>query len=994
MNIDPLNNFPVVLYDPKQGRNIPETFVRSGLDEYANYDLFGDDVEITGGFMEPSGHGNKNGQAYVIFENDPNTIVAYPETLIPTGDPKGEDIYANDNYNVGIDYTVNTSDELTKAWYSGEVIKTGLEGSYGNRVHVKTDVIYEFQGKEYDVYTAYAHLNSINVKVGDKVNQGDNLGEMGGTGSGGVTSYDPHVDLQTWIQLDDGRKVNLSPNLIQKQLAERFCKQYGPPTLGVIARQNSLPPGVLESWSGGCTPPPPPYAQDTEDGFEDTEQSGSPLVLDLDGDGIELTAVGKTNVFFDVDGDGFRESSGWVQSDDGLLILDRNNDGYINDNCELFGNNENFKNGFESLAALDTNSDQVIDAADADFSKLQIWRDLDSDGRSDTNELFSLNELEIKNINLNYRYVNSTNAGNQIREVSSYQLTDGTTREIVDAWFTLDQLNSYYDHNSTYNDPVLITEQILNLPNLKGYGNLPDLRIAMGQDAELVALVQSFKDTVARGDITGSRDLILPILYRWAGVDDLDPTSRGAYLDARNLTFLEKFIGRNWANSSDDNLRNPARLQGPNVEAVFEQLIPELEIRLLVQALDSPVDYNTVTESYVFNGSITEAGNQFQQLIAQSRTTPSQKTEFQAISLAQYIRQEEVYSEWILGDIDDQKLTGSASAEELYGFIGNDTLDAGEGNDTLYGGEGDDTLSAGNGINILYAQNGNDSLISGTGEDTLYGDEGDDILKGGRGNDVYYGGDGNDLIEDIRRNYVWYSSYTSDSDTVDGGRGNDTLKAGGGDDVYIFNLGYGNDVISDYSFRGLAYRIDPVASGGTNDTLVFGSDITRNNLTWNFDGQDLTFTFANSPNDSLTIENYYNPFYRIENIQVEGIQLTLGEIIGSQIWRDVSATNSLSWLESAISYQGLAGDDRITTGNYDDQLWGNYGDDVINSGAGNDTLFGNVGNDNLSSEDGDDTVDGGEGDDTLSAGNGINYLVAGDGNDSLISGTGEDILYL
>jgi len=58
MNNDPLNNFPVVFYDPQQGKNIPKTFVRSVLDEYADYNLFGDNIEITGGFMEPSGHGN------------------------------------------------------------------------------------------------------------------------------------------------------------------------------------------------------------------------------------------------------------------------------------------------------------------------------------------------------------------------------------------------------------------------------------------------------------------------------------------------------------------------------------------------------------------------------------------------------------------------------------------------------------------------------------------------------------------------------------------------------------------------------------------------------------------------------------------------------------------------------------------------------------------------------------------------------------------------
>ena len=60
MDTNPLNNFPVVLYDPKQGRNIPETFVLSENDEYINYEVFGVKTEITGGFMEPSGHSYKN----------------------------------------------------------------------------------------------------------------------------------------------------------------------------------------------------------------------------------------------------------------------------------------------------------------------------------------------------------------------------------------------------------------------------------------------------------------------------------------------------------------------------------------------------------------------------------------------------------------------------------------------------------------------------------------------------------------------------------------------------------------------------------------------------------------------------------------------------------------------------------------------------------------------------------------------------------------------
>ena len=88
--------------------------------------------------------------------------------------------------------------------------------------------------------------------------------------------------------------------------------------------------------------------------FANAESITSPLVLDLDGDGVE-TISSEQGVYFDHAGDGFAEKTGWVSPDDGLLAIDLNNDGKIDNGTELFGNNtrlsngENAANGFEAL---------------------------------------------------------------------------------------------------------------------------------------------------------------------------------------------------------------------------------------------------------------------------------------------------------------------------------------------------------------------------------------------------------------------------------------------------------------------------------------------------------------------------------------------------------------------------------------------------------------------------------------------------------------------
>ena len=66
-----------------------------------------------------------------------------------------------------------------------------------------------------------------------------------------------------------------------------------------------------------------PYKGDAKFLFEC--MATSPLILDLNGDGVEADGFG----FFDHGGDGWAELSRWADEDDGTLVWDRNNDGII-----------------------------------------------------------------------------------------------------------------------------------------------------------------------------------------------------------------------------------------------------------------------------------------------------------------------------------------------------------------------------------------------------------------------------------------------------------------------------------------------------------------------------------------------------------------------------------------------------------------------------------------------------------------------------------------
>jgi hypothetical protein len=169
----------------------------------------------------------------------------------------------------------------------------------------------------------------------------------------------------------------------------------------------------------------------------------SPIVLDLDGNGIQ-TLSQADGVNFDLNNDGNIDKAGWVAGGDGLLARDISGDGVINNGGELFGegtvmpDGSKAKDGYQALAALDSNLDGLIDARDAAFGSLKVWTDANGNGITDARELKSLDSLGIKAIALDAVKTNVVDNGNLIGLMGSYTKADGSVHTAADVWFSVD----------------------------------------------------------------------------------------------------------------------------------------------------------------------------------------------------------------------------------------------------------------------------------------------------------------------------------------------------------------------------------------------------------------------------------------------------------------------------------------------------------------------------------------------------------------------------
>jgi hypothetical protein len=214
---------------------------------------------------------------------------------------------------------------------------------------------------------------------------------------------------------------------------------------GAIKHQNDTTHCSVQSSSVTPTPTPTPLPECSQEQWDNCFlnancydlypypgcgqkifHSNDPVLIDVSGDGFALTSAAN-GVRFDLDADGYVELCAWTNSpDDAFLVLDRNNNGTIDDGIELFGDttpqipSEN-PNGFLALAEFDKletggNGDGLITRADSIFSSLRLWQDSNHNGVSEPAELHTMRELGLKSLDLDYKLSKRTDQyGNQFR---------------------------------------------------------------------------------------------------------------------------------------------------------------------------------------------------------------------------------------------------------------------------------------------------------------------------------------------------------------------------------------------------------------------------------------------------------------------------------------------------------------------------------------------------------------------------------------------------
>lgn len=667
-----------------------------------------------------------------------------------------------------------------------------------------------------------------------------------------------------------------------------------------------------------------------------------PLIFDLDGDGIKTTGLDQSRTYFDLDSNGFAERTAWVDASDGLLVLDRNNDGQIASGQELFGDQTLLANGvraasgFEALKEFDSNRDGRIDTKDEVYSKLKIWRDLNSDGISQAEELKGLSDYNIASISLSSTSSNASDVMNNIqRRVGSFIKTDGSGGVIGEYLLNRNTLESH----DLLDGKITVSEDILALPDLPGAGNVSSLRVAMAKDTS-GRLKKLVSDLVNADDTINRNQLFTEAVYKWTGADTVDPKSRGNFIDARRLAVLEKFMGTDFAGSNGANPNeNAAPLLNKAYRKLMNRLYASIAGNTFLKELVNKVEYAATVES----GLVVDLSKIRAEIDKKMAVNPAAGRQM----LDDFLRV--AYG------------SGLEDSESLKDFCAH------------YATESSETAK------IVYAVD-RDAIIGSEKADSLYATAADTLLYGGVGNDTLSGSQGNDILI--------------------GGQGDDVLYGSTGDDIYVFSKGDGVDYISDSGgidtiqfckdIRPDDVSIKRVAQGDHYNLELAIKDSADRIVVDDYFGHYYYSRFSETPQKKID-----------KVVFADGTIWTQDTIY--QRMHNITGTNDRDEIYAYdggdVVYHGLAGNDTLHGGKGNDKLYGDDGDDVlagrdgddlIDGGTGNDCILGDAGNDVLIGGEGNDEIRGGTGSDTyiFNRGDGVDIIEETDGFDKICLGEG------
>lgn len=769
---------------------------------------------------------------------------------------------------------------------------------------------------------------------------------------------------------------------------------------------------------------------------DNPEADGSPIVIDLNNDGINTLSLDYTRNF-DLDNNGFAEATGWIQKDDALLAYDRNGNGKIDNGGELFGNytlSDNYyshtsgnTNGFNALKEFDTNNDGIIDKNDKDFDKLLLWQDKNSNAVTDEGELIKLSD-KVKSINLNYKEISTSNNGNSIRQTSTATLNDDTKVKADDVWFkvSLNKTKEIIDQGK-------IPLETQALPQVIASGNLNSLRVAASKNETLATMINLYL-MLSPED---RKKHIDELIYEWAGVSEVTQDSRGIYIDAKNLVLYEKLTGKpffqiRWGANPGPNASNRVN---DKINTFKRYVYASIELQTTYSDLNLDMEQMSLGEngnlSYKFNAlnfklmQLYKDGkhNEIIKLISIVRDASAYKLIFQEnlrANLLNFCGNDDKLLSLCL----DTYINGTNSDDVINGNSEGNFINGGKGNDTLYGGYGNDTYG----------------FARGDGDDTVYDMAGEDKIKFKEGivpNDVSFTRELDKLIISIKSNTEANSDsitiqnffsvnpeignntvrtitfadgtvydfnkileltplsstdkddklyLTDGNDTFDAGFGNDEIWGGNGDD--IINGGEGDDTL--YGNDGN----DTLIGGKGNDTLNggYGDD------TYIFNKGDGVDTIVNwSGNDTIKFNDFSSGDISLKQ-EFKDIIITSKVSNDKIIVKDfydyngkvISSVKKIIFKDNSVwDYQTIINNSSIKATEESDKFYLGDKDDIFDALGGNDEIYGQYGNDILSGGTGSDLLDGGIGNDTLIGGKDDDILNGGYGDDTYIFNKGD-----